>query len=336
MVEEQSQLKLRNAGFSNGLGAARARSETDAVAKGFGFSPYSHCKFHSQGNMKANENLVNDGGLILSKILQYGSNTLQSGPTNVLWNSNDHIERQLNNSSLGSNKFLDNDKVVGCAKEITKIDSKISKLMEYPSFMRAVGGSSDCCFPALNGKISCHDREPSMTVSGSAGANISCHSKKNPSVGQDNHVTLRSWGSQMASGMLSEGILMGCPFLVSSSTSDQPPTLLEQEGSSKDTCLLDENMRLLALTQILELSKHQHALYLHEMNRKQGRSCNFSNIQHCIYEASTSKQGTSEVTLKSSPKKEACGNHGIIDDLEKLASLTGNRMPISFFPLYCC
>ncbi|KAF7817278.1 Histone-lysine N-methyltransferase TRX1 [Senna tora] len=344
MIEEQSKLKLRNfmSGVNNGLSAARAGLETDNVAKGF-VSSYSlfNSQSQGQGKTKANENLENDGSVIMSKILHSGSNNLQS---NVLWKSDDHRERQLNNSSLVNNKVLDNDKGAACAKEFyANVDpgSRMGKLVGLPSFVRAVGGSSSCCISSLNGKISCH--EPSMLVDASTGTNFSYGSNKASSVGQGSHLTVKSLGTQLASRMPAEGMLIGFPFLVSSSTSNQAPTFLEQEGINVDTCLLDENMRLLALTQILELSRQQHTLYLREMNQTQGRSCSFPNGQHCIHEASTSKQGNSDVTLKSPPKKGTCVNHGITDDLEKLASFTGKQPQISFpsptcnsLNRYCC
>ncbi|XP_061376429.1 uncharacterized protein LOC133318449 isoform X2 [Gastrolobium bilobum] len=318
MVEEQPQLKPRNymSGVSNASGAARARSETVNVAKGLSFSPFPQFTPPPKGKTKASENLVNDGGPIMPKKLHSEFSTMQFGPTNVLWNSNGNTGMQLN--SPGSNKYVDNHKGVTFAKEScakTNSEFGIAQLMEYPSgILRAVGGS-DSCISAVNGKIYESHDEPSLPSDTFVGA------KKVSSFGQDNHVT-------SGTAIPFEGILRGLPYLVSSSTLNQTPTLVQQ-GINMDTNLLDENMRLVALTQIQELSKQQHALHSREMNQKQGRFSNISKVQHYIHEASTSEQGTSDASLKLPQNRGTCRNHEITDGLEKLASLTGlNR--------YCC
>lgn len=320
MVEELPQLKLRNymSGVSNALGGARARSETENVANGLSFSPFPQLNPQPEGKTKTSETLVNDSGPIMSKKQHSEFGTMQFGPTNVLWNSNGHIGRQLNSSATGSIKFLDNDKGVSFAKDSRaklNLGFGISKLVEYPSSVtRAVGGI-DSCISTVNGRICESQNELNLPLDTSAGANFLWGSRNVSSVGQ-NHLT---------SGMPIplERSLKGFPFLVSSSTLNQTPTLLQQQGINMDTPLLDENMRLLALTQILELSKQQHALHFLEMNQKHGRSSNILEVQPDVYETSTSEQFTSAATLKLPQNRGTCGNPDTAVDLEKLASLTG-------------
>jgi hypothetical protein len=84
-----------------------------------------------------------------------------------------------------------------------------------------------------------------------------------------------------------------------------------------DTYMLDENMRLLALTQMLELSKQQQALYFHDMNQKLGKS-NISKPQNYIYKASVPEPGSSGASLKLAQNRGTCGNLEITDGTHKL------------------
>jgi len=81
-----------------------------------------------------------------------------------------------------------------------------------------------------------------------------------------------------------------------------------------DTCMIDENMRLLALTQIPELSKQQQALYFHDMNQKLGKS-GIEKPQNYIYKASVPKLGSSGASLKFPQNRGTCGNLEITDGI---------------------
>ncbi|KAJ1407786.1 Jas TPL-binding domain [Sesbania bispinosa] len=278
MVEEQPQLKPRN--YMSGVGNASGAARTENVAKRLLFSPFLQFNPQHKGKTKTSQNVVNDGGPMHKKLHSEYS-TMQFGRTNVLYNSNGHTGRQLNNSAPGSNKFLDNDKGVNFAKNscaLMNSEFRISELMEFGSITRAVD-VSDSCISAVNGKIN----DSSLPSDTSVGANFLQGSKNVSSFGQDNNVT-------SGTAIPFEGILKGLPYLVSSSMANQTP-LLQQRDINMDTYRLDENMRLLTSRQILELSKQQHALYFHDMNQKQKRSNNISKAQHHIYEASTSVQG---------------------------------------------
>ncbi|XP_028208547.1 uncharacterized protein LOC114391790 isoform X1 [Glycine soja] len=298
MVQEMPQLKLNNYMSAVGNASARARSETKNVAEGLSFSPFLQFDNQSGGKTKASENLWNDESSIMPK---------------KLYSDYGHTGRQSNNSGIRTNKSLNNDKGVNFAKDSgVKINSGfgIGQLMEYPSSIKRAVSASDIL--VVNGKI----HESSLPSDTSVCADI-LHGSNNVSfLGQENHTPQTS--------IPFKGILKGLPHHVSSSVSNQTPILpQQQQGINMDAYLLDENMRLLALSQILELSKQQHALYLKYINQKQGRSSCISKVQHYRCEASTSEQGTSGATLKLSQNRGIWGNHESTVGLEKLASLTG-------------
>ncbi|XP_006596087.1 uncharacterized protein [Glycine max] len=302
MVEEMPQLKLKKYMSAVVNASARARSETKNVAKGLSFSPFLQFDNQYGGKTKTSENLWNDGSPIMPK---------------KLYSDYGHTGRQSTNSGIRTNKCLNNDKGVNFAKDSgVKINSGfgIGQLMKYPSSIkRAVGGSD---ISVVNGKIHELNHESSLPSDTSVCADILRGSNNVSFLGLENHTPETS--------ISFKGILKGLSHHVSSSVSNQTPTLpQQQQGINMDSCLLDENLRLLALTQILELSKQQHALYFNNMNQKQGGSNSISKVQHYMYEASTSEQGTSGATLKLLQNRGIYGNHESTVGLEKLASLTG-------------
>lgn len=324
VVEDLPQLKPRSymSDVSDASGAARARSETKTVAKGLSFSQFPQFDNQPGGRTKSNENLGNDGGPIAPKKLYSDFSNMQYGFTNVPWNSTGHTGRQSNNSGTGTNKYLDNVKRVSFAKDCAaKINSGfgVGQLMEYPSSIsRAVGGSNSC-ISGFNGKIYELNYESSLPSDKCVDTNILCGSNSLSSFGQENHVAPQT-------SIPFEGVLKGLPYHVSSSVSNQTPTLLNQ-GVNMDACWLDENLRFLALTQILELSKQQHALYFNNTNQKDGNSSSISKVQqHYMCGASTSEQGTSAATLKLPQNRGNCRNpESTVAGSEKPASLTGKQ-----------
>ena len=310
MVQEMPQLKLNNYMSAVGNASARARSETKNVAKGLSFSPFLQFDNQYGGKTKTSENLWNDGSPIMPK---------------KLYSDYGHTGRQSTNSGIRTNKCLNNDKGVNFAKDSgVKINSGfgIGQLMKYPSSIkRAVGGSD---ISVVNGKIHELNHESSLPSDTSVCADILRGSNNVSFLGLENHTPETS--------ISFKGILKGLSHHVSSSVSNQTPTLpQQQQGINMDSCLLDENLRLLALTQILELSKQQHALYFNNMNQKQGGSNSISKVQHYMYEASTSEQGTSGATLKLLQNRGIYGNHESTVGLEKLASLTGTHNAFFIF-----
>ncbi|KAK7383483.1 hypothetical protein VNO78_29162 [Psophocarpus tetragonolobus] len=312
MVEEMPQLKPKNFMSAMSNGSAGARSETKNVANSLSFSPFPQFYNQPGGMTKASEHLWNDSSPILPK---------------KLYCDYSHIGRKSNNSGIRVNKYLNNDKGVNFNKDSgAKINSGfgIGQLMEYPSSITRTVDGSDNCVSVVNEKIYVSNHESSLPSDTSASANIFCGSNNVSSIVQENHVIPQT-------PIPFEGIWKGLPYHVSSSVSNQPPTLPQLQGFNMDAYLHDENMRLLALTQILELSKQQHASNFNDINQKHGRSNSISKVQNSICEASTSGQGTSGATLKLPQNRGICGNHESTIGLEKLASLTGK--PNIFFSL---
>nr|XP_025659824.1 uncharacterized protein LOC112755751 isoform X2 [Arachis hypogaea] len=316
---DQPQPKIKNymPGVSNAFGGA-ARSKPDSAANSLLFSPLPQLNLQPEGKTKASEILMNDSGPDISK-KHYEFNGMQFAPINVPWKNNGHTGRQLDCSAVGSIKGLDNDKGVNFAKDpCAKLNSGfgISNLVKYPSSIRGAVGGNGSCVSTVKGKIYESYNESRLPFNTSGGVNFLCDSKNVSSVGQKNHFT-------SGTTIPLEGILKGFPFLVPNSTSNQTTTSPQQQGINLDRPLLDENMRLLAVTQILELSKQRHALHFHKMNQKHKRSSNTSEVQPDVYEALTSEQFSFGATFKLPQKRGPCGSPDTIDDLEKLASLTG-------------
>ncbi|XP_057721971.1 uncharacterized protein LOC130936023 isoform X1 [Arachis stenosperma] len=316
---DQPQPKIKNymPGVSNAFGGA-ARSKPDSAANSLLFSPLPQLNLQPEGKTKASEILMNDSGPDISK-KHYEFNGMQFSPINVPWKNNGHTGRQLDCSAVGSIEGLDNDKGVDFAKDsCAKLNSGfgISNLVKYPSSIRGAVGGNGSCVSTVKGKIYESYNESRLPFDTSGGVNFLCDSKNVSSVGQKNHFT-------SGTTIPLEGILKGFPFLVPNSTSNQTTTSPQQQGINLARPLLDENMRLLAVTQILELSKQRHALHFHKMNQKHKRASNTSEVQPDVYEALTSEQFSFGATFKLPQKRGLCGSPDTIDDLEKLASLTG-------------
>ncbi|KAJ7966225.1 Histone-lysine N-methyltransferase TRX1 [Quillaja saponaria] len=341
IVGKQSQLKVgsHGSGVSNAMDAVRQAKLSGNVANRFMVSPLTHPNFQPEGrvHLKANDHSENYSRLIMPKILHCESKTVNCDCTSVHSKSNDGLEKNLNTSQLGLNRCMGNGKVVGCVTAgcYTEVDTdfRISKHMEDSiSFNRVMSGSSYYSIPPLHEKNNQLHHHSSIPLDASAATNSLGNLRNILSPGKVNHISLESTGTKLASGLAttSQGLLTGFPFSTSTSALDWPPTLPRQGGATTDPCLLDESMRLHALTQRLELSK-KHALYYCGMNQMQGRSGSFSKVQHSMFEPSTSGllrqvpdtvqvQDVSEVTMVSS---QNIGNYGIKNDLEKLASLKG-------------
>ncbi|XP_059459429.1 uncharacterized protein LOC132188988 isoform X5 [Corylus avellana] len=185
-----------------------------------------------------------------------------------------------------------------------------------------LGGSSES---AVNDKSRHLHQLSSVPSDASDARNLFSYVEKDPclgSSGQCDHV--------LRSNLPLQGVSMGFPLVTSTSTPDTTRALLKQEGTSVSPYLLDENLRLLALRQIMELSKQQHALSS-IINQERGKYGNSSNVQHSIVDPSTSleqrhgpdftgKQEVSEATmnlLQSAPTFRGS------DAIKKLPSVTG-------------
>ncbi|XP_073223764.1 uncharacterized protein [Cicer arietinum] len=311
MREEPTLLKPPNymSGFSNISGAVTASSQTDYVAKSSLFLPFPQFSSQPMVKTKACKNLGYDGIMPKNLFSEYG--TVQFGSSNVLWNSNGHTRRQSNDSASELNEYLDKDKVARFGEDCcTKINSQfeVNQSIEFGSIRRTVVDSGSCT-PVVSGKI----YESRFESDTSVGANALQGSNNVSLFGRNNHLIL-------GTSTPFEGNLKSLPYLVSSSTQNQSPTLL-QRGINMDTYMSDENMKLLALTQTLELSKQQQTLYFPDMNLKQGKSI-IAKPQNDIYKASVSEQGSSGAPLKFPQNRGTCWNLENTDGLNRHCDLS--------------
>jgi len=303
MVEEFPQLKPKNYMPAVSKASAKARSETKNVAEGVSFSPFSQIDIPGR-KTQASENLWNGVSPIMPK---------------KLYSDYGHTGGQSNKSVVGTNKYLDNNKWVSFAKDSgAKKNSGfgIGQLMEYPSsIMRAIIGGYDSGISGFNEKMYESNFESSLPSDTSVGANILHGSHNMPSLGLENHVNPQT-------SFPFKEILKGLPYHVSISVSNETPTLPPQQAINMDAYLVDENTRLLAMTQTPELSEQYRTLHFN-MNQKQGGSCSISKVQHYTCEASTAEHGTSCATLKLPQNRGIFGNHENTVGLKKLPPLTG-------------
>ncbi|XP_017430072.1 uncharacterized protein LOC108337982 isoform X4 [Vigna angularis] len=303
LVEELPQLKPKNYMSAVGKASVKARSETQNVAKGVSFSPFLQVDVPGR-KTQASENLWADDSPNMPKKLysDYGL-----------------IGRQSNKSVVGTNKYLENNIGVSFAKDSGGKRNPgfgIGQLMKYPSsMMRSVGGY-DSCISVVNEKMYEPNFESSLPSDTLVRANILHGSHNTSSLGLENYMM------NPQTSIPFKEILKGPPYHVSVSVSNQTPTLPQQQTINRDAYFVDENTRLLGVTQIPELSKQYHALHFN-MNQKQGGSSSILKFQHYTCEASTSEQGTSCARLKLPQNKSIFGNHENTVGLEKLPSLTG-------------
>ncbi|GAV60562.1 SET domain-containing protein/PHD_2 domain-containing protein/zf-HC5HC2H_2 domain-containing protein [Cephalotus follicularis] len=331
---ERGQFNLGTHAFGIGIAKDAAEREKFKGEMAYSVSPIlAHLKESPEGDvsLKAANNSVNTSKHIMSKRLHCVSHSVKSDPAHAPWSSRSNLGRPLNVSELGFFQHMDKGKGVGCCADssIVATDSvyRVQKQMGNPSsFTELVGGSADPSFPVVfdNSCYSCP--LPSVPPDAFDSRVFSNHPERVPclgSGGHDDHVFPRSTGLPMVSGPIlpSQAVSVSFPSSTSISIPGLAPVVLKQDCFSVSPYLLDENMRLLALGQILELSKQQHEVSTNQMNRGKGRFGDFSNanIQHSLVDLSTSaerRHGPSPTSIQGAADR--MGN-----DIEKLAPVTG-------------
>ncbi|XP_059459426.1 uncharacterized protein LOC132188988 isoform X3 [Corylus avellana] len=322
---EPSQLNLGNHAFgiSHAIDAARLENFKSNVAKSSVVSPLTDFNNPADNvHSKAKVNMVNGSEHMMHNTLHRSSHGVECDPLTVCWNGGNCLERQLNISELNSLRLADKGKGVGCVADASYVatDTGFGNHKQVP--YSVLGGSSES---AVNDKSRHLHQLSSVPSDASDARNLFSYVEKDPclgSSGQCDHV--------LRSNLPLQGVSMGFPLVTSTSTPDTTRALLKQEGTSVSPYLLDENLRLLALRQIMELSKQQHALSS-IINQERGKYGNSSNVQHSIVDPSTSleqrhgpdftgKQEVSEATmnlLQSAPTFRGS------DAIKKLPSVTG-------------
>ncbi|KAE8056326.1 hypothetical protein FH972_013108 [Carpinus fangiana] len=322
---EPSRLNFGNHAFgiSHAIDAVRLENFKNNVAKSSVVSPVMDFNNPADSvHSKAKVNMVNGSEHMMHKALHRSSLAAECDPFTVCWNGGNCLERQFNISELNSLRLTDKGKGVGCVADASYVatDTVFGNHKQVPNSV--LGGSSES---AVNDK-SCHLHQFSSVPSDASDArNLFSYVEKDPCLGSSGHCD-----HVLRSNLPLQGVSMGFPLVTSTSPPDNTRGLLKQEGTSVSPYLLDENLRLLALRQIMELSKQQHALSS-IINQERGKYGSSSNVQHSIVDPSTfreqrhgpdftSKQGVSEATmnlLQSAPTFRGS------DDIKKVPSVTG-------------
>ena len=328
--KESNQLNHGNHtfGISNVMDSARLEKLKGNVPKSSVVLPCTdfHTPTKDSLHFKANVNMVNCTEHVMPRALNRESHAAECDPFNVYWNAGNGFERQLNIPALGSQRFIDKGKGVGCVADVPYVATDIGYGNHKQVDNSILGGSSDPFFAAVNDK-SCYSCQlTSIPPDVSDARNLVSYLEKVPclgSSGQGDHVAPRS-------NLRSQGVSMGFPLVTSTSTLDGTPSFLRQDSIGVSPYLLDEILRLLALRQIMDLSKQQHALSS-LMNQEQGKCGSSSNVQHSLVDPSTSQEQRHRPNLSSGrdvsePSRnllQSAATFRVGDDIEKVASVTG-------------
>lgn len=325
--KEPSQWNLGNHAIGS-LSAMDLRLEKSKVnaANNSVVLPFSDFTTASEGaHSKANIDMVNGDGHMMTRALHQEAHASECDQFTFCLSGGNGLETQMNISQVDSQRLTDKGKGVGRVSDVPCIstDTFFGSVKQVETSV--LSGSTEPCLSTVNDK-SCFSRLPSSVVpDASDSRNLTGYAEKVPclgSSGQGDHVVLRS-------NFPLQGISMGIASVSSTSTLDKNPPFMRQEGFGASPHLLDENLRLLALRQIMELSKQQHAL-TSMINQEQGKYGNSSHIHHSLVDASTSLEQSHGPNLPSkrdvseaSMKFLQSAAFRIGDDKKKLAYVTG-------------
>ncbi|KAL5853168.1 hypothetical protein ACOSQ3_008286 [Xanthoceras sorbifolium] len=345
--EEQSRLNLGNhvCGLSNGMNAATLEKFEGNMTKNsvapllahFNSPPERNANFIADNNMVTSDHIV-------PKSLYCESYPPKSELVSVPWSVRNGSERQFNVSEFGFFRFSDTGKSVGCTADgsyaSTDSDFKIQKQLEKPVICTgATAASTDPCFSAVHDKGHYSHQLSGVPPDAFEARNHFYHPEKVPCLGSSgyiDHAVFRSVVAPADSGKIlqSQVVSMAFPSATSTSVTGMIPAVSKPEGIDVSPYLLDDDMRLLALRQIVELSKQQHALSSLGMDREKGRLDNLSNVnvqypfaddpltfgEQRLGPNLRSQQNVSEVAMVSSPSG-AFTRLGV--NIEKSAPVTG-------------
>ncbi|KAF9662092.1 hypothetical protein SADUNF_Sadunf18G0017400 [Salix dunnii] len=325
-AREQDQLNYGRCAMKNPINVGKIENLKGEVAKSTVFSPF---KFNGplEGNsyprftstvFNSTEHIVHETSHSESHAVNY--------PGNVPLNGGNGLERQRTGPEFGFSRPRDKGKGVGCLTgnsfDETNLVSKMHNWKKNPSsFSEAINGNICAAFPMMHEKNHFPHHFSSIPLDASDAGSLSSYLDKASSFGTIDHVFPGVLGSSMGSGQIlpSQTIPMGSGLTMSMS---------KQDGISANPYLLDDNLRLLAFRQILELSKQQHERPLGK-NPEQDRCV---KLQHSLFEPAASglkrhetnfisKQNVSEVSMKST---QSTPTVKMGDDVAKFAHVTGN------------
>lgn len=339
------QLNCGNNAFviSNAIDAARAEKTNYNLVQDSVISFVTNLNAPPEENSRPKaSNYIYNGGEHAMRSTQHYETDLTSGPRN----GGNNVQRQLNMSQLGSYRLIDKAKGASFVANDSNLSKdsgfRIHKEIEISSSFNGLSGSSDPRFLTVY-KDGCYSHQLSgVAPNGPDSRRYSNFPEKVCSFsnsGQVGHVDLPSLTSSVGSGLVfsSEGVSKCIPVSASTSVSNQRhhPPALSREQLTGVTHLPDDNSQLLALRQILELSKQHQAWPSLPMNRGEGRFGCSSYMQNCLVDTSASEKqvqqlshtSNRDVTIKSHQPGASCR----IGTDEGFTSMTGKN---TFFNAY--
>ncbi|XVE53571.1 hypothetical protein DITRI_Ditri03aG0013600 [Diplodiscus trichospermus] len=300
--DEESRKYPQHDADSSNPGARRQRSQLNLGNNAFGVSsPVDTTKLESIGDpgkslvvpllpelplegsacARGSNDMVSE--FSMPKTFHWGSNSTESDPLNAPLKVGNNLGRQLNMTELAFCRLIGKGKGegLGCASGgfSSARDSalRIHKRVENP---RTVSGVVPG-FSAVHGMNSY--QSPSGRFDERSCPNLPWNSSFVGNSGHTDQTFLRMMSSCLSSGHISQSSAVSMGFPLATSTTIPGST---SNISQEVPCLLDDSMRLLALRQILELSK-QHAIS--SVGMSHDRTSN-SNVQHSFLESSKSRE----------------------------------------------
>ncbi|XP_077238014.1 uncharacterized protein LOC143879490 isoform X2 [Tasmannia lanceolata] len=236
----------------------------------------SHFSASSGGNIqsKATDNMANNGQHFLTRVLDGDSRSANCDPTDLLRHRIGGIESKLNTNGAGLSNHVDN------GQGSRSIDDYYSYIAEKPNSCHLVGVSGHC----VHSSSSVLDRQPSH-LHQSSGLLVDASNARNPanyfgkasrlrSGDHIDHVFHRCINSTPAvtdgSGLPSSAGRLGFSSTNPINLPNFTSSLSDKKGIDVSPQLLDENLKLLALRHIVELSKQEHSVASLEMDLEEG------------------------------------------------------------------
>ncbi|PON71299.1 Methyltransferase [Parasponia andersonii] len=286
--KEQNQLNLGNNAFeiSNVDDAATVEKSKSNLSQNAVVSLLANFNLLDENNVriKPHDNITSGIEHTVPNTEYYEPCFAKFDQANIPCYSGNVLERQLNISGIGSHGLIDKGKggklVADGSYFVKDSGSRIDKEIEistyHPHFSAPQGSSCDSY------------QLSSVPLEAPDARKLSNHAENFPTFVSSlhvDHVNYRSLASHIGCGLItpSQAVTKEPTALCSL---DQTSALHREESIGVSPHLLDDNLRMLALRQILELSKQQHTFYPFGMRKLEGRYDGVSHLCHSLAESS--------------------------------------------------
>ncbi|XP_043700806.1 uncharacterized protein LOC122651477 [Telopea speciosissima] len=349
--EAESQLNFRNHALGSGNAIDAVELSSGDADKNSLISVFlQHFRPPSEGAIQSQtvNNMVNSVEHFLPRVPGGESHVAKSDPANLTWTRSNGTQKQLNSHWLGLHNHTDKGKGViltdNCPKFSLEGSSTIQGKHTADSslFNGVIGGY---CLPSNSAVLSSSylGQSPGMLPDANTPSNPNGQVSFPRRDGQLENAFLRpihSFPVSAGPGIPLSTTCMG----VSSATSISRPSptipLSNKEGIDVNQQSLDDNLRLLLLRHMAELSKQEHEIAFQEMNPEQGRIHNPSGMEvqrKCSFQDPLTSEQIREgiyLTIKQDASEvkplQSCSNCGLPGGIEKLADLTGTNTWCNF------